>query len=109
MPEIKASIDLSGLKETEEKLRKLEKAIKPSALCWKRKNADANASAHPCGCFEALDRQDPQKISHKKALRPFGLRAFLCSPGSTRTNDPLINSQLLYRLSYWGKRKRRGL
>ena len=25
------------------------------------------------------------------------------SPGSTRTNDPLINSQLLYRLSYWGR------
>ncbi len=32
MPEIKASIDLSGLKETEEKLRKLEKAIKSRDL-----------------------------------------------------------------------------
>lgn len=24
------------------------------------------------------------------------------SPGWTRTSDPLINSQLLYQLSYWG-------
>ena len=32
---------------------------------------------------------------------------FLCSPGSTRTNDPLINSQLLYRLSYWGMTPRK--
>ena len=32
MPEIKTSIDLSGLKETEEKLRKLEKALKSRDL-----------------------------------------------------------------------------
>ena len=33
----------------------------------------------------------------------FSQRPKTSSPGSTRTNDPLINSQLLYRLSYWGK------
>ena len=27
---------------------------------------------------------------------------YLCSPGWTRTNDPVVNSHLLYRLSYRG-------
>jgi hypothetical protein len=30
------------------------------------------------------------------------------SPARTRTTDPVINSHLLYRLSYWGSTKRSG-
>jgi hypothetical protein len=42
----------------------------------------------------------PAKTGSKKARKRFVYGLFLGSPSWTRTNDPAVNSRMLYRLSY---------
>jgi hypothetical protein len=47
---------------------------------------------------------EPSEMKKKKAAKPNVLQPRMSgSPARTRTTDPMVNSHLLYRLSYWGK------
>ena len=56
------------------------------------------------GKWDRVEKKECAGFFNKKA-RPFKKKAgllFFGSPARTRTADPVVNSHLLCRLSYWG-------
>ena len=59
----------------------------------------------PDGDWVARDRHAPARLAAPRTLKKKEARVAdlleCCSPGMTRTCDPMINSHLLCQLSYW--------
>ena len=95
---------IDRMKNTEHTYTCAERALYRSAprLCNLLRNSPPDCFCQICKqIWSSLSLVRVNKIAKEKPIR-ISVSAFFGSPSWTRTNDPAVNSRMLYRLSYWG-------